>query len=241
MALASMLRDRTLGQDAQRPGGMSMGADSENAFQKHRVRLVGVVALVCLLLASCVLFVPGIDEVRLVDVQSIEAGTLDLHDLWREGRAPEPPPKGMVGRITVATNSDLHEMAERHKLALWFQLTICETGASVVSESYLYYQGVMVEDDRSYKDLRALYRARVAENPPHEPYTYEIYFKPRSHRKETKGPGNPEQYDPYDFTREPRDLCLRIGAGNMLGGYSLSNTVVIPSGDLQRAFENARR
>ncbi len=47
-------------------------------------------------------------------------------------------------------------------------------------------------------------------------------------------------HDPYDFTREPHDLCLRVGGGNVLGGHFLSNTVVVPSGDLKRAFEELR-
>ena len=110
----------------------------------------------------------------------------------------------------------------------------------MVREPFVYYKGVTVAYNQSDKEIEALYRARAAGHARDEPYTYEIYFKPRSDYKETKGPGHPWQYDPYDFTREPRDLCLRISGGAMLEGSFESNTVVIPSRDLKRAFQSDR-
>jgi hypothetical protein len=235
--LALVFPARTLGQDAQRPRGMSMGADSKQIFLKHRIRPIGMAALACLL-AGCVLFVPAIDEIRLVDVQSVEAGALDLHD-GREDQWPKRPAKGVIGKIIVVTKSDLHDMAERYELNIWRELTICDSGATVDSRVSVYYEGVRVEYGRKDAEIQKLYRARAAAHAGNDPYTYEIYFQPRSNFKVTKGPGHPWHYDPYDFIREPRDLCLRIGGGNMLGGNFVSNTVVIPSSDLKRAFQNA--
>lgn len=52
--------------------------------------------------------------------------------------------------------------------------------------------------------------------------------------------GHPWTYEPYDFTRDPRELCLRIGGGNMLGGHFVSNTAVVPSAEIGHAFGAVR-
>lgn len=44
-----------------------------------------------------------------------------------------------------------------------------------------------------------------------------------------------------DFEREPTSYPYDFtGGGNMLGGHFLSNTVVVPSGDLKCVFEELR-
>ncbi len=189
----------------------------------------------CILLTGCGLFVPGVDDLSLVKVQSIEVGALDLHRAW-DNPTHKLPPTYVVGKIAVVTKADIYEIGEQSELNIWNELTLCSTGARVADWSGVYYEGV----DISYlstEAIKALYRARAAAHKEGEPYTYEIYFDPRSTRNEPQSVGHPWAFEPYDEIHEPRDLCLRIGGGNMMGGHFVSNTVVVPSIELGRAFQ----
>jgi hypothetical protein len=191
-------------------------------------------------LAGCVLFVPGVDDLRMVDVQPIEVSALDLHDAWGDLR-PKLPARYVIGKIAVATKADIHEIGEQSDLNVWHELTICKTGASVIDWPGLYYEGVDINHNSTTETIQSLYRGRAATHKNGEPYIYEIYFVPRSTRSEPKGAGSPWKYEPYDFAREPLQLCLSIGGGNMLGGHFVSNTVVVPSVELGRAFQSVQR
>jgi hypothetical protein len=85
----------------------------------------------CMPLAGCALFVPGVDDLRFVDVQPVEVGALDLHDAWGDMR-PKLPLTYVIGKIAVVTKADIHEIGEQSDLNVWHELTICKTGALVI-------------------------------------------------------------------------------------------------------------
>ncbi|MGD0866564.1 MAG: hypothetical protein ABSA49_13510 [Rhizomicrobium sp.] len=190
----------------------------------------------CILLTGCALFVPGVDDLRFVSVQSIEVSALDLHDTLGN-LAPKLAPTYVIGRIIVVTKADIHKIGEQSELNIWHELTLCKTGALVANWPGVYYEGVDINSN-STEATKSLYRARAVTHKEDEPYNYEIYFDPRSARSEPKGVGKPWAFEPYDEAREPRELCLRIGGGNMVGGHFVSNTVVVPSVELGRAFQH---
>jgi hypothetical protein len=203
------------------------------------IAIVFVTICIFLFLA---MFVHSVDDLRLIDVEFVQASTLDLHrdpvDL------PSPfPPNHLVGKILVATMEDIRAIARQSDLNVVSDLTICEAGAYVLTWGDLFFSGVEIHDGPDDKPINILYQERAALHKKGEPYLYEIYFEPSSTRDERKRPrlGNPDEFVPYDLSRKPIDLCLRMGGGNMLGGHFSSNTVKIPAEVIALAFPNAER
>jgi len=198
-----------------------------------------MIAFGCVVLNGCVLFVPGVDDLQFIEVQPVNVGTLDLHDTWGNMR-PQHPPNYVIGKIEVATKSDIHAIGERADLNIWHELTICKTGALVTDWPGVYFKGIDINHNSTTEDIQALYRKRAAEHKADDRYIYEVYFDPTSIRSLSKGVGNPYAREPYNFAREPKELCLRIGGGNMIGGYFVSNTVVVPAAEIGQIFEAGR-
>ena len=104
-----------LAEEAHRLDGMSRGPDAEHAHWKIQARAACAVVLACILLACCALFVPDIDDLRLVGVRSVEAGALDLHGGYWQNWWPKQPANYLVGKIIVVTKIDLHDFVWRHE------------------------------------------------------------------------------------------------------------------------------
>jgi hypothetical protein len=187
------------------------------------------------MLTGCVLFIPDVRDLRLVDVRAVEHGTANVKLLGKP--AHDRPANYMIGRIDIVTQSDLVKIADASELTLWAQLKICQTEAKVFNYG-ISYEGVELFYVAINEETRARYLDHAAEHKPAEPYTYQVYFDPQSTLNQAKAPelGYPDLYEPYDFAQEPRDLCLRIRGGNILGGHFESNTVAVPSAALKRAF-----
>jgi hypothetical protein len=207
----------------------------DEALLGRRARLLTTLASASRLLTGCALFIPDVQDLRLVDVQPVEHGTADVKLLGEP--AHDPPPNYVIARIDIVTQSNLAAFADASELTLWAELKICQAGATVHNYG-ISYADVELFDVAFNKETRLRYLDHAAEHKPAVPYIYQAYFDPRSARSQAKAPelGQPDLYEPYDFAREPRDLCLRIGGGNMLGGHFESNTVVVPSAALKRAF-----
>jgi hypothetical protein len=200
-------------------------------------RLIAVV-FTSIQLTGCVLFVPGVDDLRFVDVQPVQVSALDLHDTWGP-LMPKPPPTYFIGKIEVASKADIHEIGAKSELNVWHKLTVCKTGASVTGWwTGVYYKGVDINYNSTTEAIQTLYRERESAHRDGEPFIYEVYFFARSTLNQPKGIGEPDMYEPYDFAREPLELCLTIGGGNEGGGYFVSNTVVVPSVEIGRAFKS---
>jgi hypothetical protein len=136
-------------------------------------------------MAGCVLFVPGVNDLRFVDVKSVELGSLDLHDAWGELR-PRGSGTSRVGKIAVSTTADIHENSENYELNIWHELTICKTGALVISWPGVYYQGVDINTNSTTETIQSLYRHRAAAHKGNEPYVYEILFPSAIHAQRTE-------------------------------------------------------
>jgi hypothetical protein len=208
--------------------------------RKRRGRDIVALVFAGIVLAGCVLIISGVYDLRFVDVEPVKVGTLDLHDTWGDLR-PHLPLSYTIGKVTVATKADIHEIGKDSELNIWHELTLCKTGALVIDWPAVYYRGVDINTNSTTEAVQSLYRDRAAAHKANEPYIYEIYFDPRSTRRLPRGVGQPWALEPYDLVHEPQDLCLRIGGGNMLGGYFASNVVVIPGIEITHAFQNAQQ
>lgn len=195
--------------------------------------LLTTLASASVLLTGCAVFIPDVHDLRLLDIQPVEYGTTGI-EVFGE---PAHPPNYVIGRIDIATQSDVVGIVDASGSTLWAELTICQSPVRVVDYG-VSYKGLDLFDAGLNKEIRAQYLELAGAHNPTEPFTYQVYFDPRGMQTEMKAP-QPRQsslYEPVDLTREPRDLCLRIGGGNELGGSFGSNTVVVPSAVLKRAF-----
>ncbi len=200
--------------------------------------LLATLAATSMPLTGCAIFIPDVHDLRLLDVRPVEQGAANI-EAWGEP-AHDRPVNYVIGRIDLVTQSDVVGIVDASGLTFWTELTICETGATVPAYG-VFYKGVELFDVGINEEIRARYLERAGQHNPAEPFTYQVYFDPRSTRSQVKAPGlgQPDLYEPFDFTREPRDLCLRIGGGNMMGGYFKSNTIVVPKAALKNAFDSA--
>jgi len=180
------------------------------------------------MLSGCSLFIPDVHDLHLVDVQPSKY-VMDSPRTPGRGVGDQSPDH-WIGRIDVATQSDVVNIVHASELTLWARLTICQSGAAVPNYGVtgkgleLFYVGVE-------NDLYARYLERAGQDRSGEPFTYQIYFDLRSTRSQPKAPeqGQPDLFEPFDLPKEPLDLCLQIGGGNMLGQSFKSNTVVVPA------------
>lgn len=91
-----------------------MSTEAKN-FLRYRARAILLslgLGLATAQAGCALLFVPDVDDLQLVDVQSVRAGTLDLHDI----RGHKRPPQRVLGKISIATSSDLHGIGKEHEL-----------------------------------------------------------------------------------------------------------------------------
>jgi hypothetical protein len=202
---------------------MSDDINANRCRGEHAIKWLIPMLFSCLPLAGCALFVPGVHDLRLVNVEPVEVDTLDLHDSWGDMR-PKMLPTDVVGRITIITEANIHDIAEQSELNTWYHLTICKSGGTVSGWPSIYYDGVDINYNSTNEAIQALYRDRIATHNRNEPYAYEIYFVPRS-----------------ASTRDSLELCLSIGGGNMMGGHFVSNTVIIPTVKFGDIFRDVQR
>ena len=191
----------------------------------------------CISLAGCVLFVRGVDDLRLVDVQPVQVGAVDTLRTER----PNLPSSYVIGGLVVATQADIRKIREESQLNIWYTLTICNTGTTVRGWAGVYEHGVNINPNPMIKSIQSTYRHQATSHDDNEPYIYEIYFDPRSAYSEPIRADYPWKYRAYDLVREPQDLCLRVRGGNMVGGRFASNTIVVSSAQIAHAFLNVPR
>lgn len=201
-----------------------------------RLARTGAVFLIVWTLIGCAaLFVQAVDDLRFERLEFVEHKALDLHDseTWRQRASADYS----IGKIVVSTHANIHDIAVASGLNTWRDLKTCDNNALVVGIGAwgIYYKGVDVNPNSMSEPHKALYRERITAHRAGSRFEYEIYFASRSALDKDKGLGQPENWKPYDLVGMPRDLCLRIGGGNMVGGHFISNLVVISADALKRA------
>jgi hypothetical protein len=115
---------------------MSDDINANRCRGEHAIKWLIPMLFSCLPLAGCALFVPGVHDLRLVNVEPVEVDTLDLHDSWGDMR-PKMLPTDVVGRITIITEANIHDIAEQSELNTWYlSRSVNQGGLSQVGPAF---------------------------------------------------------------------------------------------------------
>ncbi len=170
----------------------------------------------CISLAGCVLFVPGVDDLRLVDVQSVKVGALDTLRTER----PNLSPSDVVGKIMIATQVDIHEIREQSQLNIWYTLTICNTGATVPGWTDVYERGVSINPNPMIKNIQSIYRDKAASTGIMNPMSMISTSIPGRITMSRPGPGIPGNTRPTTSYANPKLCVSGCGAETCWAGVS---------------------
>ncbi len=173
--------------------------------------LAPVGAILCFLVYACAIVPPGMTVV-LTEARVVE-----------DALVPESrdPPRGRRPwlRLTLSSDRNLAAMAHNSELNTYPLVADC-ADADLTFDSYGPYRHGLrtaIYADRASARYEGLRREQAAR------YDYQI-FVPMKGRLRSEADFN-RPMPAYDLGRERRTLCIRLGGGNMMGGYFRSNEV----------------
>lgn len=196
--------------------------------------LGGVIALVIWLWPA--LYVPPVRDFRLVGVERVAREEFRLCDLDDWDCLPGLPYHEYL-RIRVASDRNLMDLAAAHELNVWKDVWSCDQKPDRYAAGQFIAPGPHVNEVSipypSDRDVAAFYA--TTGKAPGARLDYDVYVVPRWGLPSNAHEVGKEVAPPYDIT-DGRDLCLRIGGGNMLGGHFVGNTVRVRAADIRAAM-----
>lgn len=183
-----------------------------------------------------VLYVPPVKDFRLVGVERVTRDSFrpcDASDIECLSRLPYEE----YLRIRVTTDRNLMDHASAHELNVWKEVWSCNLKPDRYAMSEFIAPGPYVDEAPvPYPSPRGIAEFYAAiDRVPGADLSYDIYVVPRWSQTSNASEANKERAPPYDVM-DGRDLCLRIGGGNMLGGHFVGNTVRVTSADMRAAW-----
>jgi hypothetical protein len=176
--------------------------------------LAPIGAALCFLIYASGIFPPGMNDLAL-----IEARVVTNADPVRSRDMTAGP--GPYLRITVSSSRNLIAMAQNSELNTYPMVADCAHRDLTFDSSGPYHGGLhTASTDRENPRFAAL-RAETANR-----FDYQI-FVPMAGRLRSDADTN-RPMPAYDLARVPRTLCVRIGGGNMAGGFFRSNELRLP-------------
>jgi hypothetical protein len=174
--------------------------------------LAHVGAIFCFLVYACAIVPPGMNDVVLTEARVIAVA------LVPESRNP-PRGRGPWLKLTLSSERNLVAMARNSELNTYPMVVDCadrDLGfyAQGPFRRGLHTANYADDDDPRYEGLRR------EETAVHD---YQVYVAMRGRLRSESDFNRP--MPAYDLSRDRRTLCIRLGGGNMLGGFFRSNEV----------------
>lgn len=182
------------------------------------------------------LYVPPVRDFRLIGLERVSSerlGPCDDANL----ECLKTLPYDEYLRIRVTTDRNLMDLAAAHELNLWKEVWSCDSSPDRYAMSEFIAAGPHVREYAlpygSSREAERFYTATGTS--PGSVLAYDIYLVPRRSETSNAYEGTKERAPPYDISNG-RDICLRIGGGNMLGGRFVGNTVRVTSTEMRAAM-----
>ena len=171
-------------------------------------------AALCFLIYACGIFPPDMNDLTLVSARVVPAPeTSDRRD--------RPYPAGPFLQLNFRSARNLIAMARNSQLNTYSLIVDCADRNLGFFAFGPYHAGLHTASygDGDHPQIESLRRERL------DSYDYQLYV-PMSGRLTSESDINRPMPN-YDLTRERRTLCVRIGGGNMMGGFFRSNEVQV--------------
>lgn len=174
--------------------------------------LAPVGAILCFLVYASAIIPPGMNDMVLTEARMVDVASVP------ESRNP-PRGNGPWLRLTLSSERNLVAMARNSELNTYPMVVDCADRDLGFFAQGPFRRGLHTAtytdaDDPRYEGLR---REEAAG------YDYQIYIAMRGRLRSEADFNRP--MPAYDLGRDRRTLCIRLGGGNMLGGYFRSNEV----------------
>jgi hypothetical protein len=176
-------------------------------------RLAPIGAIFCFLIYASGIVPPGMNDLVLADARVVMNAS-DLSSRYM----PQGP--GPFLRLTLSSSRNLVAMAQGAQLNTYPMVADCANRDLTFDSSGPYHRGLHTAgtmDDRKDPRFAAL-RTEKANS-----FDYQIYVPMAGNLRSDTDFNRP--MSAYDLRRERRTLCVRIGGGNMAGGFFRSNEV----------------
>ncbi|WP_296167602.1 hypothetical protein [uncultured Brevundimonas sp.] len=211
----------------------------------RRISIGALVIMACAMFAFVVwlwpaLYVPAVRDFRIVSLDRVEAqsfkpckidGLQCLVDL----------PYDEYLRVRITSDRNLMDFAKAHQLNLWTDVWSCHLEPDRYAGSEFITPNLYVDEiPIPFPSSRHVERFYAATGEvPGSQLEYDVYIVPRWNRLSNAHEAGKERAPPYDIS-DGRDVCLRMGGGNMLAGHFVGNTVRLSSADIQAALTSSR-
>lgn len=198
------------------------------------VILASVVAFV--IWAWPALYVPPVRDftlmgVELVDRSEFRACTRDTITCLSS------LPYDRMLRVRLASDRNLVEHAVAHEQNIWSEAWSCSKGPDRYAAGEFIAPGPYSDEEPLPYGSRAnaseFYAATGMR--PDSRLSYDIYLVPSWNQTKNAHESGKDRARPYDLA-DGRDVCLRIGGGNMIGGRFIGNTVRVSSAEIRAAL-----
>lgn len=188
--------------------------------------------------AGPALYVPPVRDFALTEVKLVERAEFRPCATDSITCLPSLPYDRML-RVRLASDRNLVEHAVAHNLNVWKEVWSCSTepdryasGEFIAPGPYADEQDLPYGSRRNADEFYAATGKRSGSR-----LFYDIYLVPRWDEAKNAYEAGKERAPPYDLA-DGRDICLRIGGGNMLGGRFVGNTVRVTSAEMQAAMND---
>jgi hypothetical protein len=163
----------------------------------------------------------GVIPSPLRDLALIEVGLVE--DVRPQLQNGEPPRSGQPYlRVTVSSSQNLIAKGEAGELNIYALVADCADADATYPAFGPFHHGLHVSPlhlDSQHPGFAELGKARA------DLYAYQLFVPIRGRLRSASDFNRP--MPEYDLRRGFRTLCVRIGGGNMMGGYFRSNEIRI--------------
>jgi hypothetical protein len=197
-------------------------------MQSNRFLICTEVLTLCLM-ATASTGRPAADKNSLNFVSASVVNLQDQSEIeWLGG---DHRPSDELLKITFSSSIDLGEIARRYDYHVSTKIYFCEDGADKYKNGIARYSDVYSNQRVVAYDMKR----EAGQRTTHQQFLYYLYFdvvrSPSFDVFRKRLPG-------YDLHRDPRDLCVQVHGGNMLGESYDTNILTIPKDAIASALKS---
>lgn len=180
------------------------------------------------------LYVPPVRDFTLVGVKLVER--TEFRPCTKDSiSCLSSLPYDRMLRIRLTSDRNLVVHSAAHELNIWSEVWSCSNEPDQYAAGEFIAPGPYSDEEPLPYISRPSGFYAATGRGPNSRLSYDIYLVPSWDQTKNAYESGKERAPPYDLA-DGRDICLRIGGGNMLGGHFVGNTVRVPAAEIRAAM-----